>query len=100
MTSQRIYTGPTAEDLGQIPAELRALPQWVLFQLLEVPNASGELKLTKVPINPRTFHRASSAAAKTWTTYAACVVALSKALTTWAHDPPTTYNDKPATYQL
>ena len=41
------YRGPTAEDLACFPPVLTALPQWVLFQLLEVPNTQGELKLTK-----------------------------------------------------
>ena len=42
MTLPLLYSGPTAEDLAQIPAALKTLPQWVLFLLLEVPNASGE----------------------------------------------------------
>jgi primase-polymerase (primpol)-like protein len=93
------YPGPTPEDLLRMPAVLKTLPQWVLWQLLEAPNASGELKLNKVPINPRTLHGASSTDPKTWATYDACVAALSKARTTWAQRPPTSYNKKPATYQ-
>jgi primase-polymerase (primpol)-like protein len=99
MTHTLVYTGPTATDLDHMPAVLKRLPQWVLFQLLEAPNARGELTLKKVPIIARTLQRASSTNTKTWAPYDDCVAALPKALATWAQDSPTAYNGKPATYQ-
>jgi len=47
-----------------IPAELRALPQWVPWRV-EIRKG----KPTKVPLNPHTGKRASSTDAATWGTY-------------------------------
>jgi hypothetical protein len=98
-TTDLAYAGPTPGALLRMPAMLKTVPQWVLFQLLEAPNASGELKLNKVPINPRTLRGASSTDPQTWASYDVCVTAGAKARDTWAQHPPTTYNKKPATYQ-
>jgi predicted P-loop ATPase len=81
------------------PEALTCRPQWVLFQLLEVPGKQGELKLTKIPVNPRTLKYGSSTNPKTWGTYDACVAVLPRALVAWTHTPPTEHDEKPATYQ-
>jgi len=94
-----LYTGPTAADLARIPEALQSFSQWVLFQLLEVPDAHGALKLTKIPIHPRTFRHGSSTTSATWGTYAQCVARLPYALDHWRCTPPTTYHEKPATYR-
>jgi hypothetical protein len=96
--SHAVYRGPTPAALACIPDALKARMQWVLFQLLEAPNASGELKLNKLPINPRTLANGSTTNPKTWCSYTTCVEALPEALAAWARTPPTTYNTKPATY--
>src|SRR2546423_14725559 len=93
------YTGPTAEDLDRIPATLKASNQWVLFQLLQVPDKHGELKLTKIPINPHTLHNGSTTNHATWGTHVQCVERLAHALSQWDHTPPAMYDNRPATYQ-
>lgn len=55
-----------------IPAELRAYPQWVTWRY-EAPN--GELKPTKVPYSPRTGAHASSTDARTWATFDEAIAA-------------------------
>ena len=82
-----------------MPEALKSLRQWVLFQLLEVPDANGELKLTKIPLNPHTFHHGSATDPATWGTYAQCVARLPRALHQWDRTPPDRYHDKPATYR-
>lgn len=49
----------------QIPAELRALPQWVCFMLVDNPERG---KPEKIPINPHTLRGASSTNPKAWGT--------------------------------
>jgi putative DNA primase/helicase len=98
-TSPLLYTGPSAEDLDRIPAELKSRPQWVLFLLLEVPDKHGELKLTKIPVNPHTLDYASTTNPKTSGSYDPCVAALPRALARWDQAPPTEHDGKPATYR-
>ena len=55
MTTQRstLYTGPTAEDLDRIPADLKARPQWVLWRGEDrINQQTGEVKLNKNPHRP------------------------------------------------
>ncbi len=90
--SSALYTGPTAEDLDRIPADLKARPQWVLFRLEEViSKKTGEVKLTKIPMNPHTRSKASTTNKKTWGTFEQCLAALPAALTQWEDDDPSTY---------
>lgn len=61
--------------LENIPAELRAHPQWVLWRMEPPP---GEKKPTKVPYNARTGGRASAKHehSDTWNTFDVAVAAL------------------------
>jgi hypothetical protein len=100
-----LYSGPTAEDLACIPEALKVYPQWILFQLLEMPDKQGELKLNKIPINPKVnpkdkdFAYGSSTDGTTWDTLAHCLTVLPTALDRWDRKPPTRYKGKPATYK-
>ena len=59
---------PTALPVseGAIPAEQKALPQWVCWRYAWMDKGQ---KWTKLPINAKTGKRASSTNAKTWTTF-------------------------------
>ncbi len=48
-----------------IPAELRALPQWIVWRYEDIPNA----KPTKVPYSPRAKWKASVTDPNTWATF-------------------------------
>ncbi|MEQ1893435.1 MAG: hypothetical protein ABL998_12885 [Planctomycetota bacterium] len=61
------YVAPKAEA---IPEELKAIAQWVAWRYDErTDRATGEVKVTKVPINPRTGGNAQSNAQSTWSTF-------------------------------
>ncbi|MGE0227605.1 MAG: phage/plasmid primase, P4 family [Dehalococcoidia bacterium] len=51
---------------SELPLELRVLPQWVGWRLVEVP---GRPKPTKQPLNPRTGALASTTDSSTWGTF-------------------------------
>ena len=63
-TNDRPHT--TAPIWHQIPAELQARNQWVLWRL----EADKNGKLTKVPYNARTARPASTTAPRTWSSFA------------------------------
>jgi primase-polymerase (primpol)-like protein len=88
-----LYTGPTAEDLAHIPAELKARRQWVLWRGADKMNKqSGEITgLDKIPINPQTLRGASTTDPTTWGTFEQCVTALPVALEEWEQDDPSAY---------
>ncbi|MDP9439189.1 MAG: hypothetical protein M3P49_10655 [Actinomycetota bacterium] len=54
-----------------IPQKLRALPQWVVYDLVDsVDAATGEVRLDKIPYSPRrTQRRASTTDPTTWGTF-------------------------------
>lgn len=62
------YTQRAGPVPKAIPAEIRELHQWVVFDLVErVTEQTGEIRLDKVPYNPRhTQHRASTTDPTTW----------------------------------
>ena len=94
MTTQRstLYTGPTAEDLDRIPADLKARPQWVLWRGEDrIDQQTGEVKLNKIPIDPQTLHNADTTDPTTWGTFEQCVAALPIALEEWEHENPDAY---------
>jgi hypothetical protein len=93
MSTRRLYAGPTAADLDQIPADLKARPQWVLWRGADrIDKDTGEITgLDKIPIDPHTLHRASTADAETWETFEYCVDALPVALEQWENEDPSTY---------
>jgi len=84
-----LYTGPTAEDLDRIPADLKARPQWVLWRGEDrIDQQTGEVKLNKIPIDPQTLHNADTTDPTTWGTFEQCVSALPLALEEWEQDDP------------
>jgi predicted P-loop ATPase len=96
----QIYRGPHAEDLACFPEALHAYDQWILFQLLEVPDKHGALKLTKVPINYRDLTTYADVGDRTiWDTLARCMAELPHVLEVWDAKPPRRYKKKPATYK-
>ena len=87
-----IYTGPTVEDLARIPAELTARAQWVLWRGEDrVDHQTGEINLTKIPIDPQTLRHASSTDPSTWGTFPQCVMAFPVALEEWEFTDPAAY---------
>jgi putative DNA primase/helicase len=88
-----MYSGPTAEDLDRIPAELKACPQWVLWRGADrIDTTTGEVTgLNKTPIDPQTLRHASTTDQQTWGTFAQCVAALPVALEEWEHANPGAY---------
>lgn len=87
-----IYTGPTVKDLASIPAELTARAQWVLWRGEDrVDLQTGEVKITKIPVDPQTLRNASSTDPSTWGTFQQCVAALPVALEEWEHTDPAAY---------
>jgi putative DNA primase/helicase len=87
-----IHTGPTAEDLARIPDALKALDQWILWRGVErLDQQTGEVRLNKIPIDPRTLHNADTTDPLTWGTLDQCVAALPVVLEGWEGDDPSTY---------
>ena len=72
------------------PAELLALPQWVLWRGQPLVRGGVE-RLNKIPIDSRTLRKASSTDPHTWTTYAYSVAALPVALEDWQAEDPEHY---------
>lgn len=61
------YIAPSA---ASIPPELKATPHWVAWRYEQrIDKKTGELKPTKVPVNPRTGRNASSTDPRTWGTF-------------------------------
>ncbi len=56
------------DPYAAVPAELKALPQWVLWR----PEKRGD-KITKMPYNPSTLAHASSADPNTWSSFDAAL---------------------------
>lgn len=53
-----------------IPSELKATPQWVAWRYEQrTDKVTGELKLTKVPVDPKTGWNAKSNTPSTWGTF-------------------------------
>ncbi len=61
---------PSSRRYDSIPAELRALDQWVCWLEEMRPDREGKMKATKVPYAPRTGERADSTDRATWATFA------------------------------
>jgi putative DNA primase/helicase len=69
-----LQTAPSTDNrYAQVPAELKALPNWVCFKLIKVP---GRKKPSKVPFHP-SGELAKANDATTWSTYLACLNAVS-----------------------
>jgi len=65
---------PNGGEAANVPAELRALRQWVVWKLV----VRGDQKPTKVPHNPVTGSLASSTNPATWGTFDDCMAALGR----------------------
>jgi hypothetical protein len=52
-----------------IPAELKALPQWVVWNYVRRQDKQGTWRWTKVPVNPRTGANAKANDPTSWGTY-------------------------------
>jgi putative DNA primase/helicase len=63
------------ETLATVPAELKALPNWVCYRMEE---RAGQSKPTKVPYNPASGDHAKANDAATWTDYETCVAAVER----------------------
>lgn len=87
MTS--IYPGPTVENLANIPRELTARDQWILWRGADrVDQKTGLITLNKIPINPQLLTNADSTDSATWGTFAQCIAALPLALEEWETTDP------------
>src|ERR1019366_6728845 len=63
------------EKLVAVPAELKALPNWVCYRMEE---RAGQSKPTKVPYNPASGDHAKANDAATWTDYETCAAAVGR----------------------
>jgi hypothetical protein len=70
----QIITSPLSDvQITKIPVELRALPQGVLWRgENRINEQTGEVKVSKVPIDPHTLKHASSTDPRTWGTFEDC----------------------------
>jgi putative DNA primase/helicase len=64
-------------DYNNIPSELKALKNWVVYRLEERINSAGERNITKVPFHPTRCTRAKSNDPTTWSAFDPCVAAVS-----------------------
>src|SRR5262245_12680945 len=85
------YTDPTRDNLASLPVALTPRCQWVLWRGVDRQQASGTVKLNKIPINPTTLTHADSTDPTTWGTFQQCVDALPLALEAWETDDPSAY---------
>jgi putative DNA primase/helicase len=86
------YTGPTSDNLANIPQALINRDQWVLWRGDDrVDPVTGRVKLNKIPINPITLTHADSTDPLTWGSFAQCVAAIPLALEEWETTNPHAY---------
>src|SRR6266487_2842027 len=87
------YTGPTAEDLAHIPADLKTRRQWILWRGADrIDKQTGEIVgLDKIPVDARALRHASTTDPETWVDFRFCVEALPVALEEWHADDPGAY---------
>jgi len=88
-----VYPGPTPEDLARIPADVKARPQWVLWQGADRKDTAGNVTgLEKIPYQcDDPDRKASSTDQRTWSTYQDAVAALPTALEGWELADPNAY---------
>lgn len=88
----RHYTGPTLDDLSQIPAALTTRDQWVLWRGQDRvdPRTQAVTGLNKLPY---TVHLglASSTDPATWSPFTVARASLPAALEEWEHEHPANY---------
>ena len=78
-----------AQGITNIPGELREKPQWVLWRGEDrTSQGTGEVKVSKVPIDPRTLKNASTTDPRTWGTFEDCCKALACACEEWGVESP------------
>jgi hypothetical protein len=70
-----------------IPAELRDLPQWVLWRGIWATTKDGAQKITKVPYSIR-LRKASTTDPQTWSSFERITRALPVALDAWKEETP------------
>jgi putative DNA primase/helicase len=76
-----------AQVTANTPKELQEKPQWVLWRGEDrVNEQTGVVKVTKIPINPQTLHKASTTDPRTWGTFADCCAAIGCALEEWKEE--------------
>src|SRR5262249_42185821 len=71
---------------------LKVCRQWVLWRGTDrLDPQTGEVKLTKIPIDPQTLRNADTTDSATWGTFEQCVAALPVALEEWEQGGPGAY---------
>jgi hypothetical protein len=76
-------------QVTNIPGELREKPQWVLWRGEDRTNQrTGEVKVSKIPIDPHTLNNASTTDPRTWGTFEDGCKALPCALEEWGVESP------------
>lgn len=78
------------QDGSCLPPALVQRRQWILWRGQPITRAGVE-RLNKIPIDPRTQHKASTTDPHTWNLYAYCVEALPVALEDWHAEDPEGY---------
>jgi primase-polymerase (primpol)-like protein len=86
------YPGPTTDNISNFPAALAPLKRWLLWRGGDrVDQATGEIKLNKVPVNPYDLTNADTTDPLTWGTLRECIDALPLALEEWETEDPDAY---------
>jgi hypothetical protein len=83
---------PFAQVITNAPKELREKPQWVLWRGVDRRNQrTGDVKVNKVPIDPRTLKNADKTDPRTWGTFEDCCEGIKCALKEWEAADPDAY---------
>ena len=61
--------GVVADSYPQVPAELKALPHWMVWNYVTRTNGKGESVRTKVPFDPKSNKAGKATDPKTWASY-------------------------------
>lgn len=81
-----------AQVTATTPKELQEKPQWVLWRGTDrIDQKTGEVKVTKVPMNPRGLGNAKTNDPRTWGTFEDCCTAIEWALEGWEAEEPGAY---------
>ena len=75
-----------------VPRELREIPQWIYWRGEDrIDQRTGEVKLSKLPIDPKTLKKADKTDPRVWGTFEDCCAGIACALEGWKEENPDVY---------
>jgi putative DNA primase/helicase len=75
-----------------VPRELRERPQWIYWRGEDrIDKRTGEVKLSKLPIDPKMLKTADKTDPRVWGTFEACCAGIARARAGWKEENPETY---------